>query len=90
VRELLGDRVEYRTMTREVLNVTAFPRPQDFVEHFTNRYGPTIATRANAARNGREAELDAALSALAEEWNRGEDDEARYEIEYLVTVATRL
>jgi SAM-dependent methyltransferase len=90
VRELLGDRVEYRTITREVLNVTAFERPQEFADHFATRYGPAIATRANAARNGREQEFDAALTALAEEWNRGEADDARYEMEYLVTVATRI
>jgi SAM-dependent methyltransferase len=90
LRELLGDRVEYRTVTREVLDVSAFARPQDFVDHFTSRYGPTIATRANAARNGREAELDAALTGVFEEWNRGEPDDARYELEYLLTVATRL
>jgi ubiquinone/menaquinone biosynthesis C-methylase UbiE len=89
VRELLGDRVEYRTVTREVLTVTAFATPKDWVEHFTSLYGPSIATRANAARNGREAEFDAALAGLAEEWNRGEPDAARFEVEYRITVATR-
>jgi SAM-dependent methyltransferase len=90
VRELFDDRVEYRSMKRGVLEVTAFQRPQDFVDHFVSNYGPTIVTRGNAAKSGLDAELDAKLLDLAERRNLGTPDEARYEIEYLVTVATRL
>src|SRR3954470_21002440 len=53
VRALFGDRVEWTTLERRVLEVTAFDRPQDFGEHFKQRYGPTITTRARAAANGR-------------------------------------
>ena len=89
VRELFGDRVELRSKERDVLEVTAFERPADWAEHFRSRYGPTIAARKNAAKNGREAEFDAALDGFAQEANRGTPERARYEKEYLLTVATR-
>ena len=89
VRELLGDRVELDTFKRGVLEVTAFDTPHDYVEHFKDRYGPTIAARANAAKDGREGELDEALERLIEEWNLGRPDDARFEMEYLVAVGTR-
>jgi SAM-dependent methyltransferase len=89
VRELFGDRVEYRSIQRDTLEVTAFARPEDLVDHFSTNYGPTIVARANAAKSGREDELDAALLAFAERRNLGTPEAARYEKEFLVTVATR-
>jgi SAM-dependent methyltransferase len=89
VRELFGDRVEWRTLEREDLEITAFERPRDYGEHFKARYGPTIAARANAAKDGREGELDEALDRFCDEWNRGSDDDARFEKEYLIAVGTR-
>ncbi|SHN57398.1 Methyltransferase domain-containing protein [Geodermatophilus obscurus] len=89
LRSLFGDRVEWRTSTRDVLEVTAFPDPHDYARHFTAYYGPTIAARANAVREGREAEFDEALRRFCEEWNRGTPDRARFEMEYLLAVGTR-
>ena len=89
LRELLGDRVEYRRMDRQTLEITIFEHPHDYAEHFKARYGPTIAARANAEREGRAAEFDAALDDFTDEWNRGTADRARFEKEYLLTVATR-
>jgi SAM-dependent methyltransferase len=89
VRELFGDRVEWRTLERDHLVVTAFEKPRDYGEHFKTRYGPTIAARANAEKNGRAEELDEALDRYCDEWNRGTDDDARFEKEYLVSVGTR-
>ena len=89
VRELFGDRVALDSVEKGVLEVTAFPRPGDYGEHFKAYYGPTIAARANAVNNGREDEFDAALDAFCAEWNRGTDDAARFEMEYLLTVGTR-
>lgn len=89
VRELFGDRVEWRALEREDLEITAFQHPRDYGEHFKERYGPTIAARANAVKNGREAEFDEALNAFCDEWNRGTEDDARFEKEYLVAVGTR-
>jgi SAM-dependent methyltransferase len=89
LRGLFGDRVEWGTLERDDLEIDAFEHPRDWGEHFKDRYGPTIATYANAAKNGQEAELDAALMAFCEEWNLGTDDDARFEQEYLVSVGTR-
>jgi SAM-dependent methyltransferase len=89
LRELLGDKVEFDKLERDVLDVTAFERPDDYAEHFKQRYGPTIAARANAEREGREQELDEALSGFCKEWNRGSNDDARFEMEYLVAVGRR-
>ncbi len=87
--ELFGDRVEWGTLERDNLAIDQFEHPRDWGEHFKERYGPTIVTYANAAKNGQEAELDAALMAFCEEWNLGTDDDARFEQEYLVSVGTR-
>lgn len=89
VRELFGDRVEFGTLQRDTLEITAFARPHDYAEHFRERYGPTIAARANAERNGQAAEFDEALNRFADEWNRGTADQARFEKEYLLAVGTR-
>ena len=89
LRGLLGDRVQLRTVEREVLDVTAFERPHDYAAHFKARYGPTIVTQGNARRNGREAEFEDALDRFCDEWNRGTPDRARFDMEYLLTVGTR-
>jgi SAM-dependent methyltransferase len=87
--EVFGDRVEMGTLERDVLVVDAFDTPADYARHFHDRYGPTIAAHANAEKDGRREELEAALAALYEEWNRGTPDDARFEMEYLIAVGTR-
>jgi SAM-dependent methyltransferase len=89
VHELFGDRVDFTELTREPLEITAFPRRGDYIDHFTSLYGPSIVAKSNAAKDGRTAEFDAALSALEDRWNRGADDRRRYEKEYLLAVGTR-
>ncbi len=89
LRMLLGDRVELRSVERGVLEITAFARPREYGEHFKSYYGPTIAARANAEREGRADEFDEALDAFCDEWNRGTPEEARFEKEYLLAVGTR-
>ena len=74
---LIGDRVEWRSLERHVLDITAFEHPRDYGEFFKARYGPTIGVRANAERNGRAAEFDAALDAFCDEWNLGTDERGR-------------
>src|SRR4051794_12358011 len=71
VRGLFGDQIEWRSVSRDVLTITVFPRPRDYGEFFKARYGPTISIRANAARQGRADEFDATLDAFCEEWNLG-------------------
>jgi SAM-dependent methyltransferase len=89
LRGLLGDRVELRSVERGVLEITAFAEPREYGEHFKAYYGPTIAARANAEREGRADEFDQALDSFCDEWNSGTPGEARFEKEYLLTVATR-
>lgn len=89
LHELFGDRVRFDRIERDVLEITAFERPWDYATHFKESYGPTIAARANAERDGREAEFDTALDAFCEEWNRGTPQRARFEKEYLVAVGSR-
>jgi SAM-dependent methyltransferase len=89
VRELFGDKVQWRTLEREMLEITAFELPHDYGEHFKAKYGPTIAARANASKAGREGEFDETLDRFCDEWNLGTADEARFEQEYLVAVGTR-
>jgi SAM-dependent methyltransferase len=89
LRELFGERVEIEKLERDVLEVTAFERPDDYGEHFKQRYGPTIVARANAEKEGRAEEFDQALSKFCAEWNRGSDEDARFEMEYLLTLGRR-
>ena len=77
-------------MERQALDITAFSHPRDYGEFFKARYGPTIGIRANAARNGRAEEFDAALDDFCGEWNLGTEHEARFEMEYLLAVGTRV
>jgi SAM-dependent methyltransferase len=86
---LFGGRVEFHTFERDMLEITAFEHARDYGEHFKAYYGPTIAARANATKEGRETEFDAALDAFCDEWDRGSDGRARFEKEYLVAVGTR-
>jgi hypothetical protein len=89
VHELFDGRVAFTTMSRDVLEVSAFAEPGQFAEHFKGLYGPTLATRGNAGRTGREAEFDDAFARVFEDANRGTPDSARFEMEYLLTVGTR-
>lgn len=89
VRELFGERVEFRTVERDTLEITAFPRRGDYVQHFRDYYGPTIATEKNATANGQKDEFVQALAEFEDRWNSGTPDAARYEKEYLVFAATK-
>ncbi len=89
LRGLFGGRVDWTTLERDVLEITAFEHPRDYGEHFKARYGPTIAARANAEKDGREGEFDQALDEFCDEWNLGTPEQARFEKEYLVAVGTR-
>ncbi|MCW2679469.1 MAG: Methyltransferase type 11 [Frankiales bacterium] len=86
---LFGNRVDFHTLKRETLEITAFPRARDYGEHFKAYYGPTIAVRANAAKDGRAEEFDAALDLFCDRWNLGSSGQARFEKEYLLAVGTR-
>lgn len=86
---LFGGRVEFHTHERDNLEITAFTHAHEYGEHFKAYYGPTIAARANADKNGRADDFDAALDAFCDRWNSGTADAARFEKEYLIAVGTR-
>jgi SAM-dependent methyltransferase len=85
LNELFGARVAWDAAQRGMLTVTAFAQPRDFGEHFKQRYGPTIAARANAVKNGVVDEFDAALDAFCEEWSAGD---GLFKLEYLVATGS--
>jgi SAM-dependent methyltransferase len=87
---LLGGRVNLESLERDHLEITAFERARDYGEHFKAYYGPTIAARANAVRNGLETEFDAALDEFCDKWDVGTPEHARFEKEYLLAVGTRV
>ncbi|MFC7619445.1 class I SAM-dependent methyltransferase [Microlunatus sp. GCM10028923] len=87
--ELFGDRVIFGRHDQAALEITAFTQAQGYGEHFKAYYGPTIAARANATRNGLEAEFDTALEDFCDRWNRGTPERARFEQEYLLSVGTK-
>lgn len=88
LRGLLGERVELTRLERDRLAVTAFATPAEFAEHFKTLYGPTIATRANAEREGKSEELDAALDRVFAENAEERDGGSGFEMEYLLAVGT--
>ena len=89
LQALMGGRVQFHTLERQLLEITAFERARDYGEHFKAYYGPTIAARANADRDGRAAEFDEALDRFCDEWDRGDGGRARFEKEFLLAVGTR-
>jgi SAM-dependent methyltransferase len=89
VKALFGDRVQFHTLQRDVLEINAFARARDYGAHFKAYYGPTISVRANAAKDGRAEEFDEALDLFCDTWNRGTAEQARFEKEYLLAVGTR-
>ena len=86
--ELFGARVDFHTLKRDVLEVTAFREPRDFGEHFRARYGPTIAAEASAGEQDarRSSVRRWAASAMS---GTGRARCARFEMEYLLAVGTR-
>ena len=89
VQGLFGGRVSFETLERDHLEINAFDQARDYGEHFKAYYGPTIAARANAVKNGLEGDFDAALDAFCDKWDLGTPGDARFEKEYLVAVGTR-
>ncbi len=89
VKVLFGDRVDFRTLHRKGLEITAFEHPRDYGEHFKARYGPAIVAQTNARNSGREAEFNEAIDQFCEHWNLGTADKARFEHEYLLAIGDR-
>jgi len=87
--EIFGDRVTWRSHEVTTLPIDAFPGRYEWGEHFKSYYGPTIATMNNARNNGQEDEFNAAFNAFIDEWNKGTDEKAYFEQDYLISIGTR-
>ncbi|MGQ0465607.1 MAG: class I SAM-dependent methyltransferase [Sporichthyaceae bacterium] len=89
VRSLLGEGVDDLQFQVASVKVDAFADPPAFREFFKANYGPTIAVFRNIADDpAKVAELDAALVALAERFDRG-DGSLSMQWEYLLVTAKR-
>ena len=90
VRELFGERVDFTTLQRDLLDVPQFQHPHEYGQHFKDRYGPTIVVRRNAEAGGRGEEFDQVLDDFSDKWNLGTADDASFQQEYLLAVGTRV
>ncbi|BBZ17299.1 class I SAM-dependent methyltransferase [Mycolicibacterium gadium] len=90
VRELFGDRVSDLTMWRQTVMLDHCTEPTQFREYWKSNYGPTIAAyRFNADAPDRIEALDRDFLEFLTSWNRGDDQRAVWEAEYLLTTATK-
>ena len=71
------------------LEIDAFEQPHEYGEHFKDRYGPTIIAQATPRRTDATTEFDEVVNNFCDEWNRGTEDDAHFEQEYLVAVGKR-
>ncbi|GCB00798.1 hypothetical protein NCCNTM_44320 [Mycolicibacterium sp. NCC-Tsukiji] len=86
---LFGDRVTDLDVRRRIVTIDQFARPEDFLDYFKVRYGPTIAVYRNVADDPeRAAALDGELVALTRKFNRG-DTTAVMDWEYLLITARK-
>lgn len=89
VRALFGDQVTDLDVRRRIVTIDQFARPEDFLDYFKVRYGPTIAVYRNVADDPeRTAALDGELVALTRKFNRG-DTTAVMDWEYLLITARK-
>ncbi len=86
---LFGDRVTDLDVRRRIVTIDQFARPEDFLDYFKVRYGPTIAVYRNVADDPeRTAALDGEIVALTRKFNRG-DTTAVMDWEYLLITARK-
>jgi ubiquinone/menaquinone biosynthesis C-methylase UbiE len=90
VRELFGDRVSDLTMWRQTVVLDHCTEPTQFREYWKSNYGPTIAAyKFNADAPDRIEALDRDFLEFLTSWNRGDDQRAVWEAEYLLVTATK-
>ena len=90
VRELFGDRVSDLTMWRQTVMLDHCTEPAQFREYWKSNYGPTIAAyKFNADAPDRIEALDRDFLEFLTSRNRGDDQRAVWEAEYLLTTATK-
>jgi SAM-dependent methyltransferase len=90
VRELLGEGCSELRMERHVLSVTEVATPDEYVDMFKEKYGPTIAVQRFIGDDAeRQAAFDAAYREFARNADSGEPGAARFDQEYLIVIGTR-
>ena len=89
LRGVLGGRVDFCTLERDVLEVTAFEQPDGLRRALQGPYGPTIAARPTPTATVAGRSSTPRSTAFCEERNRGTPEHARFEMEYLIAVGTR-
>jgi SAM-dependent methyltransferase len=90
VRELFGDRVSDLTMWRQTVVLNHCTEPVQFREYWKSNYGPTIAAyKFNADAPDRVDALDRDFLEFLTSWNRGDEQRAVWEAEYLLVTATK-
>jgi hypothetical protein len=63
--------------------------PSEFLGNFRDYYGPTMNAFEAAAKDGRQAELEAELTALFEAQNQGGPDRTEVPATYLKVTVTK-
>ena len=90
VRELFADRVSDLTMWRQTVLLDHCTEPTQFREYWKSNYGPTIAAyKFNADAPDRIDALDRDFLEFLTSWNRGDEQRAVWEAEYLLVTATK-
>jgi ubiquinone/menaquinone biosynthesis C-methylase UbiE len=90
VKELLGDGCSELEMERHVLSITEFKTPEEYMEVFKTKYGPTLAVQKNIGDDAeRMAEFSQAYLDFAKRADSGTEGAARFDQEYLIVVGTR-
>ena len=90
VRELFADRVSDLTMWRQTVLLDHCTEPTQFREYWKSNYGPTIAAyKFNADAPDRIEALDRDFLEFLTSWNRGDEQRAVWEAEYLLVTATK-
>ena len=90
VRELLGDGLSDLRMERHICSITKFATPEEYVEEFKTKYGPTIAVQKNIGDDAdRMAEFNEAYLEFARNADSGEPGAAKFDQEYLLVIGKR-
>ena len=90
VRELFGDGLSDLRMERHVLSVTEFSTPEEYMEIFKQKYGPTLAVQKNIGDDEEKmAEFSQAYLEFAQRADSGEPGAARFDQEYLLVIGKK-
>ena len=89
VKELFGDRVDFPTLERDVLEITAFERPRDYGEHFRKGTAPPSSPRPTHETTGKRRSSTKRWTASATSGTAARPTKPVSSREYLLAVGTR-